>query len=223
MSKRAASRWRAGEVGELSAVQRARQPAAGERAVGEDAHAVTLGGRQHVELDPADEQRVGRLLGAEALEVAVAGGPLRLDDLAGGERRGADVADLALLDEVGQRAERLVDVDGRVRAVHLVEVDPVGAQAPQRALDLADDPAARDAALVGVVAHRSPELRGQDDVVAAALERLADDLLGLAGRVDVGGVDEVDAGIEGAVDDADRVVVVGVAPGAEHHRAEAEL
>ena len=29
--------------------------------------------------------------------------------------------------------------------------------------------------------------------------------------------------IEGAVDDANRVVVVGVAPGAEHHRAEAQL
>ena len=54
-------------------------------------------------------------------------------------------------------------------------------------------------------------------------ERLADDLLGLAGGVDVGGVDEVDPGVERRVDDADRVVVVGVAPGAEHHRAEAQL
>ena len=77
--------------------------------------------------------------------------------------------------------------------------------------------------LVGVLAHRHAELGGQHDVVAAALERLADDLLRLAGRVDVGGVDEVDAGVQRAVDDADRVVVVGVAPGAEHHRAEAEL
>jgi hypothetical protein len=39
----------------------------------------------------------------------------------------------------------------------------------------------------------------------------------------VGGVDEVDPGVQGAVDDARRVVVVGVAPGADHHRAEAEL
>ena len=68
---------------------------------------------QHVELDAADQQRVGRLLGAEALQVALARGPLRLDDLAGRVRRGADVADLALLDEVGQRAERLLDVDVR--------------------------------------------------------------------------------------------------------------
>src|SRR4029079_7920318 len=48
-------------------------------------------------------------------------------------------------------------------------------------------------------------------------------LLGLAGAVDVGGVDEVDAGVEGRVDDPDRLVVVRVAPGAKHHRAEAKL
>ena len=54
------------------------------------------------------------------------------------------------------------------------------------------------------------------------LQRLADDLLRLAARVDVGGVDEVDPRVERVVDDADRLVVVGVAPGPEHHRAEAE-
>ena len=53
-------------------------------------------------------------------------------------------------------------------------------------------------------------------------EGLAHDVLGLAARVDVGGVDEVDPGVERAVDDPDRVVVVGVAPGAEHHRPEAQ-
>jgi hypothetical protein len=38
------------------------------------------------------------------------------------------------------------------------------------------------------------ELGGQHDLVAAALERLADDLLRLPAGVDVGGVDDVDAG-----------------------------
>jgi hypothetical protein len=65
-------------------------------------------------------------------------------------------------------------------------------------LDLADDPPARAALLVGVVvAHRAVELGGEDEVVAAAtVERLADDFLALAARVDVGGVDEVDPGVE---------------------------
>jgi hypothetical protein len=107
--------------------------------------------------------------------------------------------------------------------VDLVEVDPVGVEPPQRVLDRPHDPPARAAAPVRVVAHRHEELGRQDDVVAPALERLADDLLRLAGRVDVGGVHEGDPGVEREVDDADRVVVVGVAPRAEHHRAEAKL
>jgi hypothetical protein len=41
------------------------------------------------------------------------------------------------------------------------------------------------------------ELRREDHVVAtAAGQRLADDLLRLAGRVHVGGVDEVDASVQ---------------------------
>ena len=154
---------------------------------------------------------------------ALARDPLRLDDLRRRVGRRAEVADLALRDEVGQRAERLLVVGPRVPAVHLVEVDPVGVQALERRLDLAEDPAPRVARLVGVVAHRAVELRREDDVVAPpAGERLADDLLRLAARVDVGGVDEVDPRVERAVDDPDALVVVGLAPGAEHHRPEAE-
>ena len=166
----------------------------------------------------------GGLLGDEALQVAVPRDPLRLDDLAGGERRGADVADLALVYEVAERRKGLLDVGvacagggpGRGRSSRC--------QPPQRVLDRADDPAARTALAVGVVAHRAEELGGQDDVVApAAGERLADDLLGLALAVDVGGVDEVDPGVQRGVDDPDGLVVVSVAPRAEHHRAQAEL
>jgi hypothetical protein len=67
------------------------------------------------------------------------------------------------------------------------------------------------------------DLGGQHDVVAAALERSADDLLGLAARpaVRIGGVDEIDPVIQGGVDDLDAVLVVGVAVGAEHHRPQA--
>jgi len=64
-------------------------------------------------------------------------------------------------------------------------------------------------------------LGGQHDVVAAAEQRLADDLLGLPRRVHVRGVDEVDAAVQRGMDDPDAVLVVRIAPGAEHHRAEA--
>src|SRR5258708_40062429 len=64
-------------------------------------------------------------------------------------------------------------------------------------------------------------LAGEHDVVAAALECLADDLLGFAPGVHVGGVDEVDPCVQGPVDDPDRVVVVGVSHGPKHHGAQA--
>jgi hypothetical protein len=108
--------------------------------------------------------------------------------------------------------------------VDLVQVDPVGAQPPQRLLDLAHDPTARGAAAVGILAHRSPHLGREHDVIApAARQCLADDDLGLALRVDVGGVDEVDPRVQRAMNDPDAFVVVLVAPVAEHHRAEAQL
>ena len=66
---------------------------------------------------------------------------------------------------------------------------------------------------LGVLAHRHVDLGREDDVVApAAGERLADDLLRLAARVDVSGVDEVDPGVERAVDDPDALVVVRLLP-----------
>jgi hypothetical protein len=46
---------------------------------------------------------------------------------------------------------------------------------------------------------------------ASAGERLADDLLRLAARVDIGGVDEVDPGVQGTVDGPYRFVVIGLA------------
>jgi hypothetical protein len=51
---------------------------------------------------------------------AVLRDPLRLDDLLGRERRGADRADLAAAHQIGQRRQGLVDVGVRVGTVYLV-------------------------------------------------------------------------------------------------------
>ncbi len=44
------------------------------------------------------------------------------------------------VDQVGEGGQRLVDVRAVVGTVHLVEVDVVGAQAPEAAFDGAGDP-----------------------------------------------------------------------------------
>ncbi len=66
-------------------------------------------------------------------------------------------------------------------------------------------------------------LGGEDDILSPkAGQGLADDLLGLAGGVHVGRVDEVDTRFEGPLDDAHALVVVGRPPRPEHHGSEAE-
>jgi hypothetical protein len=65
--------------------------------------------------------------------------------------------------------------------------------------------------VIGIVAGRTANLGGEDDAVATPLERLADEDFGIA--VGVGGVNEVDPRVQRLVDDADGIVVVGVADG----------
>jgi hypothetical protein len=106
--------------------------------------------------------------------------------------------------------------------VDLVEVDVVDAEAAQALVEGGDQPAPRAAPPVAVVAHRQAGLGRQHDVVTAAGEGPADHLLGLAGAVRVGGVDEVDPRREGGVDEGGGLVLGGAPDRAEVHRAERE-
>ena len=140
---------------------------------------------------------------------------VRAADRRGGGLREAEVADLPLADELGHRADGLLDRDRPVDAVLVVEVDRLDAEPLQRAVAAGADvlrPAvdAEEGALR--VAH-VPELRREDDLVAPLPDRAADELLVLPGAVHVGGVEERDAEVERAVDRGDRLGVV--APGVE--------
>ena len=67
--------------------------------------------------------------------------------------------------------------------------------------------------VVGPVAHRQPHLGGEEHVVAARAQRLADDLLADALGVGVGGVDQVHARVAGHADLPLRRVDVELADG----------
>ena len=90
----------------------------------------------------------------------------------------------------------------------------IDAQPAQAVLQLGDQPAARGALVVGVVAHRRPTpwspARCRHGGRPADCS-LADHLLGFAGGIPVGGVDEVDAGLERGIDDRGGVVLSGAA------------
>ena len=100
------------------------------------------------------------------------------------------------MDEVIERLERFLDRRFRIRKMHLVQIDPFGAQPAQARLDRESDPAARRAALRPRVAHRPTELGRDHGAVAPALERRAENLLARAATIDVRGVEEVHTRIE---------------------------
>ena len=103
----------------------------------------------------------------------------------------------------------------RVEAVHVVDVDVVGAQPPEARVALFEKMLARRAQVVGAVVHREKCFGGNEDLVAFSLKSLAENLLSQAIRVAVRYVEEVDACIEAEVDHAPRFVHAGVAPGGE--------
>nr|BFE73389.1 hypothetical protein GCM10020092_066900 [Actinoplanes digitatis] len=137
-----------------------------------------------------------------------------------------EVRDLARRHQLGDGARDLLDGHGGVDPVLVEEVDPVGAQPPQRRVgDPADVLGTAVHAVRAAAADVEAELGGDDDPVAQRLEGLADQLLVDVGAVDLGGVEERDAGLDGATQDADHLVAVaGVRPVclAHAHAAEAE-
>ena len=159
------------------------QPAVRQRAVGDDPHAVGGRRRDQISLQTAVQQAVNRLNTAEGLPTVAAGGPDEVDHLPGRHDdfeehaavarplagRATDVTNLARLNQIVERAQRLLDRGVGVGAVDLVEIDVVGLQPAKALLDLAEDMAAGEAAVVGPLAHRPAHLRREHDVMAAVL------------------------------------------------------
>ena len=192
---------------------------AAERGVGHQADAELAHGRQDLVLEVAGEQRVLGLQRGDRVHGVGAADRLR-------RRLGEpEVADLAGLDQLGHRADGLLDRHGLVDAVLVVEVDVVDAEPLQRGVAGRADVlgAAVDADAGAVGPALVAELGGQLDLVAAAGDGLADELLVGERAVHVGGVEEGDAEVEGAVDGRDRLGLVAAAVELRHpHAAEAE-
>ena len=102
------------------------EEAAGEDAVGGDADPELAAGGQDLLLDPARDQRV--------LDLQVGDGMhgVRPADRLGADLGEADVADVARLDHLRDRADRLLDRDVGEHAPGPVDVDVVGAEPAQR-------------------------------------------------------------------------------------------
>ena len=131
--------------------------------------------------------------------------------LRNGEVGDADPADFSFALEVGHGGPALFDVFVRLGPVDLVEVDGFDVETAEAVFALAAD------LLLGVgdfffVVPDHGGLGEDVGFVRGGLEGAGDDFFGVAEAVDGGGVDPVDAEVEGFVDGGDGVVVVLRAP-----------
>jgi hypothetical protein len=132
------------------------------------------------------------------------------------------VPDLARLDDLRHRADGLLHRHGRIEAVQVPQVDVVDAESGQRRVDRRQR-VPRTAVDLAWTVEPEAELGRQHDLVAAAGERPADELLVGAVAVDVGGVEERAAALDRGVHGGDRLRLVGTAVRVRHpHAAEAE-
>ncbi len=139
--------------------------------------------------------------------------------------RQAEVADFPRAHQLRHGADRLLDRDGLVDAVLVVEIDVFHAQTLERRI-------ARLAHVLWppVDPHPGPvraahvaELRGEHDAIALPLDGAPHQLLVGVGTVDVRGIEEGDAQLQGAVDGGDRFGVVAPRIEVGHpHAAEAD-
>ena len=217
--------WEAGAPGVvlghvLDAPPTSGEEAAPERAVGDEAYAQLAHGRQDLVLHVAGKERVLRLQGADGVH------GVGLPDGLWPRLGEPEVADLAGLDELLHRPDRLLDGRLGVDAVLVVEVYVVHAETRERGV-------AGLSHVVGLAAHAKEapvlaahvaELGGEDDLVAPALYGLADELLVGERAVHVRGVEEGYAELYGAVDGGYRLVLVAGAVELAHpHAPEAKL
>jgi hypothetical protein len=148
-----------------------------------------------------------------------------------GDIAAADVRHFALANQLLHRLPDLVPRRAPIDVVHLVEIDVVGLQPPKAGLARSADVIGGETAIVRPGAHRLVQLRSENDAIATATilsEPAADDLLRdaetllhvrtLWSAIDVGRVEEVDAGFERRVHDLEAGGFAGQLP--EVHGAE---
>src|SRR5258706_12250176 len=133
----------------------------------------------------------------------------------------AEVSALARADDVADRRDGFLDRRLEIVGVEIPDIDIACIQALQACVDFAHQPAAAEAAVVGLFAHPVVDLGREYPAVALRGDHFARDLLGHAFGVAVGRVDEVDARIGRRTRDALRGRLVGTV--AEHHSAQAKL
>ncbi|CEJ45739.1 hypothetical protein XAB3213_3210009 [Xanthomonas citri pv. bilvae] len=196
----------------LAAPQLAGQPPPTERAPHHRTDALVDTQRHQLPLVVAPGQRVIRLVGDEAVPAMRIGDRLRLHQLPTGIIGSAQIAHLARAHQPIERGQGFFHRRHRIEGVQLQQIDVVGAQASQAGLHRTQQAKARRAGIVGAIAQAQAGLGRKDHLIAAALQRLAEDVFGRAIGIHICSIEQVEPCIQAQVDHAPRLRHIGVAP-----------
>lgn len=172
-------------------------------AVGHDADAELAGRRHHLGLQVPGEQRPLGLDDGDRV------GRVRAAQLVGSHLADPQCPDLARPDQLREGAHALLDRHPRVDPMQVLEVEVVGAQPPQRAVDGAADvvrPAVEATRDAEPRPGQDADLAGQHHPVPSAAQGLAQETLAGPVAVHVGGVEQRHAAVQRPV-----VVLVRIA------------
>ena len=170
-----------------------------ERAVGPHADAEFFADRQNLGLQIACPQRVLALQRRDRMHLVSAADGVR-------RRFGqAQMTHFAGLDQFGHRADGFFDGNSWIDAMLVIQIDMIDAEPLEAGI------AGRmyvlgcsiDAGERAIGAAHMTELGGQHDVLAARPQDLSEQALVGAGAIHVGGVEKVDADVEGGIEHAE--------------------
>ena len=174
----------------------ARELPRAERAVADERHAVPLADRQDHVLGVALGQVVEHLIAGDDALAGDLDGVLDVGDV---EVRETPREDLSLFLQLFERAHRLFEWL-RATPVQQVEIESIGTEAAQALLAREERP--------GVGRVIGMDLRSEEHVAAISGDRLADELLDVAARIDLRGVDVDEPAIDRATDRDDRRLAI---------------
>src|SRR5882724_1999496 len=170
----------------LAAPEVAGEPPPAERAPDDGADLLVDAQGHELPFVLAPDQRIVGLMGDVARQSVLLGDRQRLHQVPAREVRTADVAQLAGTHEIIERAQGFLDGRLRVEAVQLEEVDIVRPESAQAPLAGLQQMMTRGADVVGSFSRAKSRLRRDDHAIAAAGDRLAQNLLGQTVRIDIG-------------------------------------
>ena len=196
----------------LTAAHRPAQSPHAQRTPRHQSHALIQRQRHQLPLILATQQRIIRLMRHVALPAPPLRNRQRFHKMPAGKVGAPNVADLARAHQVIERTQGFLDRRHGVERVQLIQVDMVGTQPLQTALDRRNDMVPRMPHIIRPLPRPERALGGNEQLIPLPLDGSPQHRLGHTTPVDIGRVEHRHAMLETNIDEPRRQRDIHIAP-----------